>query len=117
MTRVPHQTVRDFEALPEGTLAQLIDGEIVMSPSPTYQLQRVIGHLFRVIDEWTQHGACGDVVLSPMDVYLGERDAFQPDLILITPERRHIIRDPIHGAPDLVVEVLSPSTGYYDLTK
>src|SRR5699024_7877380 len=50
------------------------------------------------------------------DVYLGERNAFQPDIVFISNERLSLIQeDGLHGAPDLVIEILSPSTAKYDL--
>lgn len=55
---------------------------------------------------------------APVDVYLGETDTYQPDLIFISRERMHIVEPArINGAPDLVVEILFPATAYYDLRK
>ncbi|MCL6479199.1 MAG: Uma2 family endonuclease [Peptococcaceae bacterium] len=60
----------------------------------------------------------GMVLYAPVDVYLGETETYQPDLIFITKDRLAIIDpDKINGAPDLVVEILSPGTAYYDLRK
>lgn len=60
----------------------------------------------------------GIVLVFPVDVYFNDEKTFQPDIIFISREKTHIIgRDKINGAPDLVVEVLSPSTAYYDLRK
>jgi Uma2 family endonuclease len=58
----------------------------------------------------------GIAIFSPVDVYLDDENAFQPDLIFISNERMEIIKkDGIYGAPDLVIEILSPSTAQYDL--
>lgn len=58
----------------------------------------------------------GIVLDAPLDVYLDETETYQPDIIFISNERLDIIEEKcIKGAPDLVVEILSPNTGYYDL--
>jgi len=58
----------------------------------------------------------GEVFYSPIDVYLTEEDTFQPDIIFISKERLNIIGETkIESAPDLIIELLSPATAYYDL--
>lgn len=53
-----------------------------------------------------------------MDVYLEDENIFQPDILFISNENQHVIEeDGIHGAPDLVIEILSPGTAKYDLMK
>ena len=60
-------------------------------------------------------GGHGWVFFSPTDVVLSEHDTVQPDLVFVSREREHIITDAnIQGAPDLVVEILSPSTASRD---
>jgi Uma2 family endonuclease len=53
--------------------------------------------------------------MRPMDVKLDEGNVLQPDILYITGERKEIIKDRVEGAPDLVIEILSPSNAYYDL--
>ncbi len=114
----PTQTWDDFTALPEGTLAQLIDGEIIMSPAPASFHQRIISRLDRWMGQYVEDEGLGEVIVSPLDVYLTPEQAFQPDLVFIAADRLDIVSERgVDGVPDLVVEVLSPSTGYYDLTK
>ena len=57
----------------------------------------------------------GRAILSPMDVYLADHSTVQPDLIYVSRERSAVLRERIRGAPDLVVEILSPSTARRDL--
>ena len=58
----------------------------------------------------------GEVLYSLIDVYLTEEDTFQPDIIFISKERLNIIGETkIESAPDLIIELLSPATAYYDL--
>jgi Uma2 family endonuclease len=116
---VPGQTLADLRALPEGTLAQLIDGEIIMSPAPSVLHQHIVSTLGRLLGNFAVEHGLGAVFVSPIDVVLaGGSQSFQPDVVFVAYERRGIIGvQEIEGAPDLVVEVLSPSTGYYDLTQ
>ncbi len=111
-------TYEDYAALEEGAPYQLIDGELVMSPSPTYLHQSVVWELGTSMRNFVQKRDLGSVVGAPIDVYFSDTETFQPDLVFISNERRARITEVrINGAPDLVVEVLSPSTAYYDLTK
>ena len=58
------------------------------------------------------------VLNAPIDVYFEETETYQPDIIFISKDRLHIIKpERVKGAPDLVVEILSSSTAYYDLRK
>jgi len=110
------QTVADYAALPEGAPYQLIDGALVMSPSPSFSHQAVTFELGVALRSFVKQHDLGTVLIAPLDVFLTEHDAYQPDLLYVARERRDLIEeDGVHGAPDLVVEVLSPSTGYYDL--
>ncbi len=111
-------TYADYAALPEGAPYQLIDGELVMTASPNIQHQRIVRRLLRVMDAFVEENDLGEVFVSPVDVYLSETDTPVPDLVFVAKERLGIVgAQKIEGAPDLVVEVLSPSTGYYDLRK
>ncbi len=119
LTKEKHSTVRDFERLPEGAPYQLIAGELIMSPSPVLSHQRIIRRLALRLDDFIQRKQLGEIVLSPMDVYLTEEDVYQPDLIFIRKENVHLLdpNDRIRFVPDLVIEVLSPSTGSFDYSR
>ncbi len=109
-------TLKDYEALPEGAPYQLIEGELVISPAPSFWHQKVLKRLFLRFHERVEKAGIGEVVFSPIDVYLDEENAFQPDLVVILKDSLDKITEKgIEGAPDLVVEVLSSSTAYYDL--
>jgi Uma2 family endonuclease len=111
----PRKTVEDFMKLPEGTLAELIDGEIFMSAAPRMPHQGVILNLAFAFKAFADRGRSGRVVLSPMDVHLPTGDIVEPDLIFVRQENIAIIQDWVRGAPDLLVEVLSPSHPERDL--
>ena len=111
------QTYKDYEALPEGAPYQLIDGELIMTPDPTPLHQNIIGNIYQALRFFVESRKLGRAFLSPIDVRLTDIDVFQPDLIFVRKENvAKIGRDKLNVIPDLVVEVLSPSNAYYDLT-
>lgn len=110
-------TEKDYQLLEESAPFQLINGDLVMSPSPTSYHQILSARLFRVIDAYLEKNNFGGICLySPIDVVLDDENIFQPDIIYISAERKkELLQDRIMGAPDLIIEILSPSTAYYDL--
>jgi Uma2 family endonuclease len=105
-----------YAALPEGTLAQLIGGEIVMSPAPVPFHQRYVTRLASLMLAFVEQHGLGEVFVSPIDVVFDNGDTYQPDIVFVAAERLDIIGEKcIEGSPDLVVEVLSLSNAYYDL--
>lgn len=113
-------TYEDYKSLPysETHRYELIEGELIMVPSPDTEHQDIVGNLFRALSAHVTKHRLGKVYVAPLDVVLGdEEEVVQPDILYISPERRGIItREEIRGAPDLVVEVLSPSTAQRDRT-
>lgn len=113
----PRATARDFFRLPEGTLAQLIDAEVIMSPAPKTFHQQIIQNLSITLGTYIRKKKAGKLFTSPIDVYFSENEVYQPDALFMAKENLSKIKDwGIEGAPDLVIEVLSVSTAYYDLT-
>ena len=110
-------TYEDYIKLPEGAPYQLIGGELVMTPSPTPYHQKVSKRLEFMIYEYVERkNQLGEVYAAPLDVCLEEEETYQPDIIFISKERLQIIKENmVEGAPDLVIEILSPSSAYYDL--
>ena len=114
---IEKKTVSDYEELPEGAPYQLINGELVMNPAPHFFHQQLVMRLANKFFMFVEKNSLGEIVASPVDVYLSEMEVYQPDIVYLAKERLGIIVDGrIKGAPDIVVEVLSPSTGYYDLS-
>lgn len=107
-------TVEDFLLLGETkTPCQLINGELIMSPAPSPKHQRVSRKLFKLIDSATQ--GAGELFFSPIDLYIDERNVFQPDLIYLSENNKKYLTDRgIEGPADLVVEIISPSNSYTD---
>ena len=111
-------TIKDYKLLPEGAPYQLIEGELVMTPSPTTSHQIISGNLNEKIRVFVKEKSAGLLLYAPIDIYLDDENVFQPDIIFISKQRQELVKDDgIHGAPDLAVEILSPSTAYYDIKK
>ena len=108
-------TVADYMTTPDDKRYQLLDGELILVPSPTDRHQTILGTLFFLLYQYNLETGLGHVRMSPLDVYLSEHDLTQPDIIFVSNARASIITTAnIKGAPDLVVEILSPSTERYD---
>ena len=105
--------VADYRALPDEPRVELVYGDFYLMTSPVVRHQVVLFALARALQDLTRP-AGGRVLMAPMDVRLADHSVVQPDLLLVMPERRSIIQDRIEGAPDLLVEVLSPSTARMD---
>jgi Uma2 family endonuclease len=109
------QTVEDFMKLPEGTLAELIEGEIFVSPSPKVRHQLVVGRLDRLLGAFAESRGVGHVFVAPLDVHLPSGDIVEPDIIFVAAANAGIIQDWIRGVPDLLIEVLSEHDPRRDL--
>jgi Uma2 family endonuclease len=108
----PHITYDKLCAMPsDGNRYELFDGQVYMSPSPTARHQRISRRIQAAIERAL---AGGEVFNAPLDVVLAADSVTQPDLLLVTAERSAIVQDVVRGAPDVVVEVLSPSTAGRD---
>ena len=110
-------TYEDYARTPDDERWELLNGELVMVPSPLTTHQAVqVGLGWRMAMFVEQRGL-GHVFFAPTDVVLSDADVVQPDLLFISSEREHIItRANIQGAPDLAVEIRSPSTAERDQT-
>ena len=87
-----------------------------MVPSPTPYHQRISRKIGSLLLQHIEENDLGELLSSPIDVFFSQEHTFQPDIIFISKKRLSIIGDvKVEGAPDLVIEILSPSTAYYDL--
>ena len=111
-------TVEDYERLGEGAPYQLIAGELIMTPSPGFFHQSISMNLSIVLGSFIKRHKVGTLLAAPLDVHLSDEDIYQPDLIFIRADKtRGIHTDKLRVIPDLVIEVLSPSTAYLDFTR
>jgi Uma2 family endonuclease len=117
MVKPPRTGLEAFELMPEGTLCQLINDTLVISPAPTTPHARIQNKIFISLYEAVEEMKSGEVFCAPVDVYFNEKNAFQPDIFFVSNERKDIIQKRgIFGTPDLVIEILSDDRSY-DLKK
>jgi len=113
-------TYEDYKSLPasETKRYELLGGELVLVPSPSEYHQRILRNLAFLLWRFVKERGLGWVYFAPLDVVLGEgedREVVQPDIIFISRERTGIIaEEEIRGAPDLVIEIISPGTADRD---
>jgi Uma2 family endonuclease len=110
-------TYRDLENFPDdGKIREVIGGELYVSAAPNTRHQRIVTELVFLIRTFLQSDPLGAVIVSPIEVVFSDEDAIQPDMVFIRQENVGIITEKrITGAPDWVIEVLSPSTRERDL--
>lgn len=95
----------------DGNRYEVIDGELFVTPPPVYAHQYASGELHITIGSYLREHPLGIIVSAPVGLVLDAGNGIQPDLIYVSNERRSIITERgIEGVPDLVVEILSPST-------
>lgn len=101
--------------LPEGTRAELINDQLFMSPAPSLSHQDSTLVLAGQMREFVIKNKLGRVFISTIDVFLNERYVVQPDIVFVAKKNQSILKeDGIYGAPDLIIEVLSPGTEKFD---
>lgn len=105
-------TIEDIYALPEGKRAELIDGQIYYMSAPGLTHQRILGRLYQMIADYVNghEGKC-EVLPAPFAVFLKEDDInyLEPDISVIC-ETSKLDENGCHGAPDWVIEIVSPSS-------
>ncbi|PKB78582.1 MAG: hypothetical protein BZY88_17605 [SAR202 cluster bacterium Io17-Chloro-G9] len=108
-------TVKEYMSLPEGAPYQLLDGEMILAPSPTQRHQNISAFLYRTLFQFVSEKQLGRIWFAPLDVVLSDHDVAQPDLLFVSNSRSEIVTEAnIQGAPDLVVEIISPGSAQYD---
>lgn len=105
-------TYDDFLNFPDdGRRHEIIDGDHYVTPSPNTKHQRVSKRLLVALANHLEQHPVGEVYAAPFDVVLSELDVVEPDLLYISRERSGVLTEQhVRGAPDLVVEILSPGT-------
>jgi Uma2 family endonuclease len=109
-------TVHDYRELPEGPpYYQLIEGDLHMAPSPDLFHQDILLNIAVLIRSFLDRRPIGSVHIAPSDVHLSELNVYQPDLYFVSKIRQSFLsKQGFEGAPDLVVEILSPKTSRFD---
>jgi Uma2 family endonuclease len=115
MEQLRPYTYDDLLAMPEDAIRrEIIDGVLFVSPSPGRWHQKLVARVHRMLDDAGE--GIGEAWLSPMDVRLSDHDSVQPDVLFIRSDRSFVWADDgrVTGAPDIVVEIASPSSAAHD---
>ncbi|MBM2812244.1 MAG: hypothetical protein HW416_3003 [Chloroflexi bacterium] len=111
MTQALRWTSRDLEVLPDdGKRYEIIDGELYVSRQPHYFHQRLCARFTSALDRWSDETGAGETSVAPGLIF-AEDDDVVPDIAWVSTARLASVLRPdgkLHGAPDLVIEVLSP---------
>lgn len=109
-------TYEDYLEIPnDGRRYEIIDGELYVNPAPARKHQIVVGNIYGFLWQFMRRHHTGRVYVAPLDVILSDSDVVQPDVLWIIGEHSQVETDRgVEGAPDLVIEVLSPSTAKLD---
>jgi Uma2 family endonuclease len=108
-------TYQDYLLLPEGDRRELVHGDFYMVPAPSIRHQDILANISVILRRYVNENNTGKLLWSPVDVVFTDKDVVQPDILYISNERRDIITEAnISGAPDLVIEILSPGTADRD---
>lgn len=114
----PRTLIDVYRLLPEGTPIQVINNQFYMSPSPNFQHFDMLDKIADILKIEVKKQNLGRIFFAPFDVFLGTTNAIQPDIFFISTVNNHLIKDDgIYGAPDLIVEILSPRNRNADLIK
>ena len=115
---VPKLTYEEFRQLPDdGKRYELVCGEVHVTPAPNTRHQFIVRRLAASLERHLARNPAGEFAFAPLDVRLAPDVALQPDLVFVSAGRLEILgEDLVSGAPDIVVEILSPSTSAYDRT-
>ena len=116
---IQKMTVAEFRELEfddnDQSWYELINGEVVQKSSPNPHHQEISFELSFVLGSHVKQNKLGKIYCAPIDVFLDGYNSIQPDLLFIPTDRLAMVtRDGIEGIPSLVVEIVSPSSGYRD---
>ena len=111
-------TYEDYRNMPDDERYELIDGDLIMAAAPSVTHQIVQGNIGTPLSTFIRTNNLGRMLYAPTDVRLSNINVVQPDILFVSRERAHLITyNVIDGAPDLVIEILSPSTAALDKTR
>lgn len=118
LVKTPEQrqwTYQDYLQLGDETRCEIVGGELLMTPSPELDHQEVSRNLEFAMWQYVKEKALGKVFYAPVDVILDEENVVQPDIVFVSEANAKILhKKGIMGSPDLVVEILSPTSIHRD---
>lgn len=106
-----------YAAIPaDGKRHEIISGEHFVNPAPNLLHREISRHIQFQLYSQIELTGLGKVINAPVDLQLSDHDIVQPDLVVVTLDRKRILTPiKIKGVPDLVIEILSPSNPDHDL--
>lgn len=110
LSKIPSTAIDVFKMLPKGTRCEVLNNTLYMSPSPFYKHQQLLTDIVIILGSLVKENNAGVLLAAPFDVYLQDQlSAVQPDIIFIANKNKKILKDDgyAHGAPDLIIEILS----------
>ena len=108
-------TYNDYVMIDDDNRYEVFHGELRMVPAPSTDHQFISRDLEFLVWNFVNKRGLGEVLYAPVDVVFDDEEVYQPDLVFIKRDRQGIIkRDAIHGVPDLIMEIVSPSSVFYD---
>ena len=108
-------TYADYVKIDDNNRYEVFNGELRMVPAPSTDHQFISRDLEILVWNFVSQKGLGEVLDAPVDVVFDDEEVYQPDLVFIKRDRQGIIkRDAIHGVPDLIMEIVSPSSVFYD---
>lgn len=106
---------RMADELTEDVLAEIINNELYISLTPNTEHQRVSRKLERILIDFVEQRQLGEIFDAPFDVILDKNNVVQPDILYISNENAKVVtKKCVEGTPDLVIEIISPSSYYRD---
>jgi Uma2 family endonuclease len=106
-----HWTYEEYYRLDDERRYEIINGNLLMAPAPDIWHQDWLGKLFRLLASFAEKHKLGNTFIAPVDVILDEENVVQPDLVFVAAHKSRIIkRRGIFGTPDLLVEIICPSS-------
>lgn len=111
-------TYDDLVDLPDdGLRYEIIDGELYVTAAPSTKHQRALGNLYYLIRVHLHEHPAGQVYFAPLDIVFDPINVVEPDLLFVSNARAEVLTEKnVQGPPDLLVEILSPSTRKVDET-
>ena len=109
-------TYEDYVALPnDGKRYEILEGELTVTPAPSTKHQTASVNLLVLLSQYIKEHNLGKLFHAPIDLILESTSVLQPDLLFVSKARQsNITERAIEGAPDLIVEILSPTTNRTD---
>lgn len=108
-------TYADYLKIDDDNRYEILNGELKMVPAPNTDHQSVIRNLEFLIWNFVKGKGLGKVFFALTDVVFDDDQVFQPDIVFVKTEKQKIIcKDAIHGIPDIIIEIISPSSTFYD---